>query len=265
MKLLDYFTAIRENFENIKNIETFTVDSVFTYSGDLSSTENQKKEFEARWPETKKDVKENPKFPPTLSTKDYSETKNDDCSSDLFDVRCNRGLKVGIWIIIVLTIIFTIIFIWYILKQLFSTSQITEQSLRPEPKEVTIMKPSVEAVPAKSFFGRLFGSNEKDTDIIQTPNTMNRTEAPNTMNRTEAPSTMNRTEAPSTMNRTEAPSTMNRTEVANTEMRVDVENRDNFIARLFSNRPMPERKEKVGFLKRFFGSGKKRNKRNQRR
>ncbi len=218
---------------------TFTVDNVFTYSRDLSSTENQKKEFQARWPDNKKDVQENPKFPPTLSTKDYSDTKNDDCSSDLFDVRCNRGLKIGIWIIIVLTVIFTIIFIWYILTQLFSTSQTIEQSQRPEPKEVTIVKPSVEEVPAKSFFGRLFGSNENSTNEVK-----------NTLN---------------TMNKTEVANTMNKTEVANTEMPVDVENRDNFIARLFSNRPMPERKEKVGFLKRFFGSGKKRNKTNQRR
>ncbi len=252
MKLLDYFTAIRENFDNIKNVENFTVDSVFTYSGDLSSTENQKKEFQARWPDTKKDVQENPKFPPTLSTKDYSDTKNDDCSSDLFDVRCNRGLKIGIWLIIVLTVIFTIIFIWYILKQLFSTSQTIEQSQRPEPKEVTIVKPSIEEVPAKSFFGRLFGSNEKDAYAIQdevknTPNTMNKIEVPNTMNKIEVPNTMNKAEVP------------------NTEIPKDVENRDNFIARLFSSRPLPERKEKVGFLKRFFGSGKKRTKKNQRR
>jgi hypothetical protein len=125
------------------------------------------------------------------------------------------------------------------LTQLFSTSQTIEQSQRPEPKEVTIVKPSVEEVPAKSFFGRLFGSNENSTNEVK-----------NTLN---------------TMNKTEVANTMNKTEVANTEMPVDVENRDNFIARLFSNRPMPERKEKVGFLKRFFGSGKKRNKTNQRR
>lgn len=233
MKLLDYFTAIRENFDNIRNIESFTVDSIFTYSADLSSTEKQKQAFEATWPDSKKDVKENPNFPPTLSTNDYSITNNDDCSSDLFDIRCNKGLKIGIWAIIVFTIIFTIIFIWYILKKLLWSEIVSEV---PTTKPVT-----VEKAPVNSFFGRLFGTNENDAPVQQKPIVVT-DEIRNTSNTSNTSNTLN----------TEAQQAYS-------------ENKDNFIARFFGNRQIPEKKEKTGFLKRFFGSGKKSGKKHQRR
>jgi hypothetical protein len=236
MKLLDYFTTIRENFDNIRNIEGFTVDSIFTYSADLASTEKQKQAFDAKWPDSKKDVKENANFPPTLSTNDYSITKNDDCSSDLFDIRCNKGLKIGIWAIIVFTIIFTIIFIWYILKKLLWSEIVTEV---PLTKQVT-----VEKVPTNSFFGRLFGTNENDTPVQQKSNVAT-DEIKNTSNTSN---------------------TLNTSNTSNTEaQQAYSENKDNFIARFFGNRQIPEKKEKVGFLKRFFGSGKKYTKKHQRR
>ncbi len=220
MKLLDYFTTIRENFDNIRNIEGFTVDSIFTYSADLSSTEKQKQAFDAKWPDSRKDVKENPNFPPTLSTNDYSITKNDDCTSDLFDIRCNKGLKIGIWAIIVFTIIFIIIFIWYILKTLLWSGRNSE--IIPE---VPVTNPvTADKVTEDSFFGRLFGKKENDASVQQ-----------------KLPVASDELR-----------------NVSNTEaQQAYSENKDNFIARFFGNRQIPEKKEKRGFLRRFFGSGKK--------
>lgn len=216
LDLLKYFLVIKDNFDNIKNIETFTVDSAFTYKADdLSLTENARKEYNARWPVSQKDAKENPKFPATLSSNDNSTVTNDNCETDLFDTRCNTGLKTAVWIVISFAILFVILFIWYIIKAIYMST--TSQS--PVLQEPQIIQPVIQEQTKEnspSFWNRLIGQKQEEykTDTTE----------------------------------------INR-DISSKTIQPAVETEDNnFMERLIGNKPLPNKKEKIGFAKRFFGS-----------
>lgn len=143
----------------MKLLETF----VYNYNPfSLSSYDDEKKQYDAEHP--KKDAKEDPFFK-------IKSTNSDTCSGDIFDTNCHKGLKIGIIVVVITTILFTLLFVWYVLQKISFSAQKVE-NIRPQQVQQTtqvrqvrqvqqVQQPSLtEPVEQKSddFFGRLFGN-----------------------------------------------------------------------------------------------------------
>jgi hypothetical protein len=91
---------------------------------------------------------------------------NDTCGDDILDMNCHKGLKTLIWTIIGFSIVFLLIFIYYVIQAIImSMGSETTQTVK-KVVETVQEKPSEADVKA-GFFDRLFGS--KTTTPVTQP------------------------------------------------------------------------------------------------
>jgi hypothetical protein len=191
MNLLEYFVNLKENFDNIKYIENFEADP---YWGDTSNIPDSWKHKDGRVYDPKLEYDPNALYDDredndtydylkpllenvdkTKTTKytdedakekitDNEEEDEEECSDNILDLSCNKGFKMMIWGLILLSLIFFIILIVFIARKFMSDStqissqpvQTTEQSVQSVQPIQPVQPMQIEEPNRQNVFGNFF-------------------------------------------------------------------------------------------------------------
>jgi hypothetical protein len=184
LNLVQTFNNIKDKFNEIKTTEHFVMDPLYDYHPrDLTSYDERRSEYNAMYPDKKE--KRNRFFDHI----DDKKNDNDKCkTASMLDVNCYGNLKGVIWVLIIVAIFLTLIFIIFVISKLFSGSgsvqnpasqgpPTLQKSVQPPVQTVQTVQPPVQQsqpVPEqkRNFFDRLLGNKaESAPEQAQPPKT----------------------------------------------------------------------------------------------
>jgi hypothetical protein len=157
LNLIQTFNNIKDKFSEIKTTEHFVMDPLYDYHPrDLTSYDERRNEYNAMYPDKKE--KRNRFF-------DQKDEKKEKCeATSISDTSCYGNLKGAIWVLIIVAIILTLIFIIFVISKMFSGSGSHPTNSQAPQRSVQTVQQS-QPVPGqkRNFFDRFLGSKPEAT------------------------------------------------------------------------------------------------------